>query len=100
MFVVIAVRRLAATGFLADDDEEEDHDEDAEDKHHDADHLLQADVPGGGDKFVADLISEFTHLPMETKRAVTHVGAVCVLALASVGTGVLDALVNITQTPG
>lgn len=67
MFVVIAGLRLAATGFLPDDDEEEDQDEDGEDKHHNANHLLQADVPGCGDKFIADLISEFTHLPMETK---------------------------------
>lgn len=100
MLVVVAGLRLAATGFLAYEDEEEDQDEDAEDKHHDANHLLQADVPGGGDELVADLIPEFTNLPVETERAVALVGAVCVLALASVGTRVLDALVDITQAPG
>lgn len=100
MFVVIVGLRLAATGLLADDDEDEDQDEDAGDKDHNANHLLQADVPGGGDEFIADLSTEFTHVPAETQRAVTLVGAVCVLALASVGTGVLDALIDITQAPG
>ena len=98
LFVVI-VLWPAAAGPLADDDEEEDHDEDARDKDHNANHLLQADVPGGGDKLVADLGVEFAHLPAETQRAVTLVGAVRVLALASVTTGVLDALIDIAQAP-
>ena len=99
MFVVVVGLGLAATGLLADDDEDEDQDEDAGDEDHDANHLLQADVPGGGDEIIADLGTEFTHVPAEAQRAVTLVGAVRVLAEASVGAGVLDTLINIAQAP-
>lgn len=90
----------AAAGPFADDDEEQDHDEDAGDKDHDADHLLQADVPGGGDQLAVGVRGELARCPAETQRAVALVGAVGVLALASIATGVLDALIDITQAPG
>lgn len=99
MLVGAARLRLAAARSLADDDEEEDQDEDAEHEDHDADHLLQADVPGGGDKLILHLLREITLLPAETQRAVALKGAVRVLALAPVGTGVLDALIDVAQAP-
>lgn len=100
VFVIVVCLRLVAAGLLTDDDEKQDKYEDAGDKDHDADHLLQADVPGGGDELVTDLGMEFANLSAETQRAVTLIRAVRVVALASVGAGVLHALVHITQTPG
>lgn len=100
VFVVVCLGlAAAAAGPLADEDEEQDQDEDAGDEHHNADHLLQANVPGGGDEFVADLSAQFAVRSTETLRAVTLVGAVRILALASVGTRVLNALIDITEAP-
>ena len=100
VLVVVVALRLPAAGPLADDDEEQDQDEDAGHEDHDADHLLQADVPGGGDELVADLGAEVAHRPGEAQRAVALVGAVRVLALGPVGARVLDALVDVAEAPG
>lgn len=98
--LVIVGLGLAAAGPFANDDEDQDQDEDAGDKDHDADHLLQADVPGGGDQVAVGVRRELARRPAVTQRAVALVGAVGVLALASVATRVLDALIDITQAPG
>lgn len=100
MFVVIFALRPSAAGLLADDNKEEDQYEDTRHKDNNAYHLLQTDVPGVGDQIIAVNVLEFTHCSTETLRAVALIGAVRILALSSVGTRVLDALINITQAPG
>lgn len=91
---------LLAAGPLADQDEEQSHEEDAGDEDDNADDLLQADVPGRGQHLVLDSAVKLAVMTAETVRTVTHVRAVSVLAQTAVRTGVLHTLVHVTQTPG
>lgn len=100
--VVLAVSRfgLAAAHTLSHHHEEQHQEEDACYKHHDAHHLLQANVPWGGNEFVANLCGILTQMPTKAARAVAVEGAVGVLALAVISTRVFYTFIYIAQASG
>lgn len=100
VLVVVAGGAGSAAGPLADDDEEQHQDEDAEHEDHDADDLLEADVPGGGHHPVGGRHVELALLPAETRRAAAVVGAVGVVTPAAVAAGFCGTLVHVSLAPG
>lgn len=99
LVVIVRFGFRAPTNALANHDEEQNKKENAGNEDDDSDHFLQADVPGGGDKFVVYFGMEFTMRATVTIGAVTAEGAVCVLAAAAIATRVLQTLVYVTETP-
>lgn len=100
LVVVLGAGLPPPAGALAQQHEEEGEEEDAHHEDGDAHHLLQADVPGGGDQVGVHLRTQLAAPPAEAQGAVAEEGAVGVLAQAAVGARVLHALVYVTQAPG